>query len=52
MRSLDVDIDGDWLWPEETLTYENALLPHALIVAGVRLEMCACAAWGSMSWTG
>jgi len=33
----DVDLDGDWPWPEETLTYENALLPHALIVAGVRL---------------
>lgn len=32
-----VDLDGDWPWPEETLTYENALLPHALIVAGVRL---------------
>ena len=25
-----------WLWPEETLTYENALLPRALIVAGLR----------------
>jgi hypothetical protein len=33
----EVDLDGDWLWPEETLTYENALLPHALIVAGRRL---------------
>ena len=32
-----LDLDGDWPWPEETLTYENALLPHALIVAGVRL---------------
>jgi hypothetical protein len=32
-----IDLDGDWPWPEETLTYENALLPHALIVAGVRL---------------
>jgi hypothetical protein len=27
----------DWPWPEESLTYENALLPHALIVAGRRL---------------
>jgi hypothetical protein len=24
----------DWPWPEVTVTYENALLPHALIVAG------------------
>ena len=33
-----VDLDGDWPWPEEELTYENALLPHALIVAGCRLD--------------
>jgi hypothetical protein len=33
-----VDLDGDWLWPEQTLTYENALLPHALIVAARRLS--------------
>ena len=26
-----------WPWPEESLTYENALLPRALIVAGHRL---------------
>jgi hypothetical protein len=26
-----------WPWPEPTLTYENALLPRALIVAGHRL---------------
>lgn len=33
----DLDLDGDWPWPEPVLTYENALLPHALIVAGRRL---------------
>lgn len=33
----EVDLDGDWPWPEETLTYENALLPHALIVSARRL---------------
>jgi hypothetical protein len=27
----------DWRWPEPILTYENALLPRALIVAGRRL---------------
>jgi hypothetical protein len=32
------DLDGDWPWPEEVLTYENGLLPHALIVAGRRLS--------------
>jgi len=32
------DLDGEWPWPEEVLTYENALLPHALIVAGRRLS--------------
>ncbi len=26
-----------WFWPEPTLTYENALMPNALIVAGRRL---------------
>ena len=26
-----------WPWPESVLTYENALIPQALIVAGVRL---------------
>ena len=34
--SLDIDPEGDWPWPESELTYENALLPHALIVAGRR----------------
>lgn len=27
----------DWPWPEPSLTYENALLPRAVIVAGQRL---------------
>ena len=31
-----VDLDCDWPWPEAELAYENALLPHALIVAGHR----------------
>ncbi|HSL96925.1 MAG TPA: hypothetical protein VK831_00010 [Candidatus Deferrimicrobiaceae bacterium] len=26
-----------WPWPEDTLTYENAVLPRAMIVAGQRL---------------
>jgi hypothetical protein len=28
----------DWPWPEQVVTYENALLPRALIVAGRILE--------------
>ena len=31
------DHGSDWPWPEPVLTYENALLPQALIVAGRRL---------------
>jgi glycosyltransferase involved in cell wall biosynthesis len=27
----------DWSWPEETLTYANARLPHALIEAGLQI---------------
>jgi hypothetical protein len=30
-------LEGDWPWPEATLTYENALLPHALLIAARRL---------------
>lgn len=36
-RFVDIDLDGDWPWPEAVLAYENALLPHALLVAGRRL---------------
>jgi hypothetical protein len=32
----DIDTGSDWPWPEAELTYENALLPRALIVAGRR----------------
>lgn len=33
--------DRDWLWPEPVLTYENGLVPRALITAGGRLEDAA-----------
>jgi hypothetical protein len=33
----DAPFAPDWRWPEPTLTYENGLLPRALIVAGRRL---------------
>jgi hypothetical protein len=32
-----VDDASEWPWPEAELTYENALIPHALIVGGRRL---------------
>lgn len=37
LGAFEADTDADWPWPEPALTYENALLPHALIVAGGRL---------------
>ncbi len=33
-----LDTDSDWPWPEPVLTYENALIPRALLVAGRRLD--------------
>jgi glycosyltransferase involved in cell wall biosynthesis len=30
--------DDDWPWPEESLTYANARLPHALLLSGRALE--------------
>jgi hypothetical protein len=35
------DHGSGWPWPEPVLTYENALLPRALIVAGHRLDDAA-----------
>lgn len=31
------DLPSDWPWPEPIVTYENAILPRALIAAGTRL---------------
>jgi len=47
-RQLEIAADGllaqyeenslpDWQWFEDTLTYDNAVLPHALFVAGLTL---------------
>jgi hypothetical protein len=33
----ETDAQTSWPWPESVLTYENALVPQALIVAGLRL---------------
>ena len=42
----------DWPWPEESVTYENAVLPRALIVAGRILESEAMVDCGlrSLDW--
>ena len=48
-RQLEIAADGliaqyeensfpDWQWFEDTLTYDNAVLPHALFVAGLTFE--------------
>lgn len=31
-------LPAEWPWPEQVVTYENALLPQALIAVGVRLH--------------
>jgi hypothetical protein len=31
-------LPAEWPWPEQVVTYENALLPQALIAAGLRLD--------------
>jgi hypothetical protein len=34
----DLGTDDAWLWPEQRLTYANAVLPEAMIAAGAALE--------------
>ena len=43
---------ADWPWPEASVTYENGLLPRALIVAGRILDSEAMVATGlrSLDW--
>ena len=31
-------LPSDWPWPDPVVTYENALLPRALVVVGLRLD--------------
>jgi hypothetical protein len=37
-RRLAAATSAEWPWPEDLLTYENARLPHALLVAGRTLS--------------
>jgi hypothetical protein len=34
----DCETDADWPWPDTSVSYENELLPQALMVAGRRLD--------------
>jgi hypothetical protein len=38
LKSLDEYRGPDWIWFENSVTYCNAVLPHALIAAGERLK--------------
>lgn len=44
--------DAAWPWPESTLTYENAVLARALIVAGQRLRFAEMTSTGlrALDW--
>jgi hypothetical protein len=46
------DLPHSWPWPEPAVTYENGLLPQALIVAAIRLEDRAMLARGcrTLDW--
>lgn len=51
-QRFERDATADWPWPEPILTYENALLPRALIVAGDRIGDAAMVDTGlaSLDW--
>jgi hypothetical protein len=50
--AFQVDTDADWPWPESIVTYENGLLPRALIVSGERLRSEGMVSTGlaSLDW--
>lgn len=37
-RAFRENADAGWLWGEDVVTYDNAKLPHALLVAGRRMS--------------
>ncbi|MBS0630906.1 MAG: glycosyltransferase family 4 protein [Verrucomicrobia bacterium] len=41
MTAFEANADEQWLWPENILAYDNAKLPHALIVSGHRMQQPA-----------
>lgn len=42
VRQYEESCYPDWSWFEDILTYDNAVLPHALFLAGERLEDGRC----------
>jgi len=49
---LEAHRSDDWVWPEDSLTYSNAAIPHALLVAGQALGRDDMVAGGldSLRW--
>lgn len=41
MAAFAASADAEWDWPEDSLTYDNAKLPHALIFSGHRMQQPA-----------
>jgi glycosyltransferase involved in cell wall biosynthesis len=52
LAAFETGVTDEWLWPEESITYANARLPHALLVSGrsmSRVEMVD-RALSSLGW--
>jgi glycosyltransferase involved in cell wall biosynthesis len=52
VERFDKYASDDWPWPEESLTYGNARIPHALIEAGQWLQDSHMSDWGlkALEW--
>jgi hypothetical protein len=52
--AYETSSDDEWRWFEDALTYDNARLPHALIVGGAALgrEDAVAAGLESLAWLG
>lgn len=52
LRNLKGNSDEEWIWPEDSVTYENARLPQALIAWGELSENEEMTEWGlkSLRW--
>ncbi len=52
LRNLKRNSDAEWVWPEDSVTYENARLPQALIAWGELSENEEMTEWGlkSLRW--
>ncbi|MFP4508241.1 MAG: glycosyltransferase family 4 protein [Candidatus Acetothermia bacterium] len=52
LRNMKENSDGEWIWPEDSVTYENARIPQALIGWGQLTEDEEMKEWGlkSLRW--